>query len=168
MKYQRMMIKDLQDLYQAETEHVSQLPQLAAQAGNEALRTALEEHAHETQQQVARLQQILEMLGETHGGEGAVTPGVRGLVAEAQLKATEIDDPDLRDLTLIAAAQKMEHYEIACYGTARAMARTAGMDDAAALLQATLDEEEAADRRLTEIALPLHKQAAQREPAIAQ
>jgi ferritin-like metal-binding protein YciE len=163
-----MIVKDIQDLYQAETEQGRQLPQLAAEVSSEALRSAMEEHATETQQQVTRLQQILEMLGETPGGDGEVTPGVRGLVGEAHKKWREISDPDLRDLTIIAAAQKMEHYEIACYGTARAMARTAGMDEAARLLQTTLDEEEAADRRLTEIAMPIHKQAAQREPAIAQ
>lgn len=163
-----MIVKDIQDLYQAETEHARQLPQLATEASSPQLRAAIEDHARETQQQVTRLQQILEMLGESPGGEGEVTPGVRGLVGEAHKKWREMEDPDLRDLTIIAAAQKLEHYEIACYGTARAMARTAGMDEAARLLQATLDEEEAADRRLTEIALPLHKQAAQREPAIAQ
>ena len=168
MNYQALMIKDLQDLYQAETEQSRQLPQLASQATSEALRAALEEHAAETQQQVTRLQQILEMIGETPGGSGQVTPGVQGLVSEAHQKGEQIQNPGLKDLALIAAAQKMEHYEIACYGTARAMARTAGMDEAARLLQATLDEEEATDRRLTEIALPIHKQVAQGEPAIAQ
>lgn len=166
--YQRMIIKDVQDLYQAEAEHARQLPQLASEATNPNLRSALEEHATETQQQVTRLQQILEMLGETPGGDGEVTPGVQGLVSEAHQKLDQIEDPTLRDLALIAAAQKMEHFEIACYGTARAMARTAGMDEAARLLQTTLDEEEAADKRLTDIALPIHKQAAQSEPAIAQ
>ena len=168
MNYQQLMIKDLQDLYQAESEQASQLPQLATQASSDALRTALEEHASETQQQVGRLRQILEMMGETPGGDGEVTPGVRGLVTEAQKKGEQIQDPMLKDLALIAAAQKMEHYEIACYGTARAMARTAGMDEAARLLQTTLDEEEATDKRLTEIALPLHKQVAQKEPALTQ
>ena len=168
MNYQRLMIKDLQDLYEAETEHARQLPQLAQAATSDALRTALEEHATETQQQVVRLQQILEMMGETHGGQGEVTPGVQGLVSEAQKKLDQIQDPGMRDLALIAAAQKMEHYEIACYGTARAMARTAGIEEAARLLQATLDEEEAADKRLTDVALPIHKQVAQTDPAIAQ
>jgi ferritin-like metal-binding protein YciE len=168
MNYQELMIKDLQDLYQAESEQASQLPQLAAQASSEALRTALEEHAAETQQQMIRLQQILEMIGETPGGQGEVTPGVKGLVSEAQMKGEQVQDPTMKDLALIAAAQKMEHYEIACYGTARAMARTAGMDEAAHLLQTTLEEEEAADKRLTDIALPIHKQVAQADPAIAQ
>ncbi|HYO80366.1 MAG TPA: DUF892 family protein [Bryobacteraceae bacterium] len=168
MNYQELLIKDLQDLYEAETEHARHLPQLAQQAASETLRTAFEEHAGETQQQVVRLQQIFEMIGETHGGRGEVTPGVQGLVAETQKKIEQIEDPAMKDLALIAAAQKMEHYEIACYGTARAMARTAGIEEAARLLQTTLDEEEAADRRLTEIALPIHKQVAQGDPAIAQ
>jgi ferritin-like metal-binding protein YciE len=165
--YEQIMIKDLQDLYEAETEQVRQLSQLASRVQNDALRTALQEHADETQQQVTRLEQVLEMMGQTHGGDGQVPPGVQGLVGEAHLKALQIEHPVLRDLALIAAAQKLEHYEIACYGTARAMARTAGLDEAARLLQTTLDEEEAVDKRLTEIALPIHKQAAQMDPAIA-
>ncbi len=161
--FQTMMIRDLQDLYQAESEQSSQLPQLMQHASHPELRDALQEHVQQTQQQITRLQQILSMVGETPGGDGAVTPGVQGLVSEAQKKLAEITEPTLRDLALIAAAQKMEHYEIACYGTARAMARSAGMDEAAGLLQETLDEEEAADRRLTEIALPLLKKVAPEE-----
>ena len=164
MTFQQLMIKDLQDLYQSESEHARQLPKIAEQANSEELRSAFEEHVGQTQQQILRLQQILEMVGESPGGAGEVTPGVQGLVSEAQKKAQEVDDPELRDLALIAAAQKMEHYEIACYGTARAMARTAGMEEAARLLQETLDEEEQIDQRLTSIALPLLKQVAQREP----
>ena len=167
VNYQQMIIKDLQNLHAAESEQARQLPQLASEASAEALRTAFEEHATETQQHVMRLRQILEMLGETPGGAGEVTPGVQGLASEAHKKAEQIQDPGLKDLALIAAAQKMEHYEIACYGTARAMARTAGMDDAARLLQTTLEEEEAADKRLTEIAMPIHKQAAQGQPTLA-
>jgi len=167
MNYQQLMIKDLQDLYQAEAEQASQLRQLAAQANDAGLRAALEEHAAETEQQSVRLREIFDMLHEEPGGNGEVTPGVRGLESEARKKSELVEDPVLRDLALIAAAQKMEHYEIACYGTARAMARTAGMDQAARLLQTTLDEEEAADRRLTDIAMPLHKQAAQAMPAMA-
>src|SRR5688572_5281984 len=91
MNFQQMMIKDLQDLYQAESEHARQLPQIAQQANSADLRSALTDHVAETQQQVLRLQQILEMVGETPGGPGEVTPGVQGLVAEAQKKAQEID-----------------------------------------------------------------------------
>jgi ferritin-like metal-binding protein YciE len=167
MNYHQVMIKDLQDLYECETEQASQLPKLAAKANNRTVRTALEDHAAETQQHAMRLRQILEMIGEAPGGRGEVTPGVHGLANEARLKAEQAaQDPVLQDLALIAAAQKMEHYEIACYGTARVMARTAGMEEAAQILQTTLDEEEAADQRLTEAALPLHKQAAQAMPAM--
>ena len=168
MNYHQMMIKDLQDLYQSEMAQESELPQLATAATNEALRTALQDHATETQRQTLRLRQVLEMVGETPGGNGQVTPGVHGLVSEAHKKSEQAQDPALRDLALIAAAQKMEHYEIACYGTARAMARTAGLDEGARLLQVTLDEEEAADKRLSDVALPLHKQAAQHDPTIPQ
>ena len=127
MDYKELMIKDLQDLYQAETEQASQLPQLAARASSELLRTALEEHAAETQQQVLRLRQILEMVGETPGGQGEVTPGVLGLVSERQKKGDLIQDPALKDLALIAAAQKMEHYEIAMVPPVRWRAQRAWM-----------------------------------------
>jgi len=165
--YQEMMIKDLQDLYQAESEQARELPKLARLVESQQLRTALEEHATETQQQVLRLQEVLGMMDQTPGGSGEVPLGVRGVVSEAMKKSEQFQDPLLKDLALIAAAQKMEHYEIACNGSARATARTAGLDEAARLLQTSLDEEEAADRRLTEIALPIHKQAAEKEPAIA-
>jgi ferritin-like metal-binding protein YciE len=168
VNYQEMMIKDLQDLYQSEMAQESELPQLASVATNEALRTALQDHATETQRHTLRLREVLEIMGQTAGGNGQVTPAVHGLLSEAHKKSKEATDPAMRDLALIAAAQKMEHYEIACYGTARAMARTAGMDEAARLLQMTLDEEEAADKRLTEVALPIHKQAAQSDPTIPQ
>src|SRR4051794_22894875 len=102
MSYQRLIIKDLQDLYQAETEQASRLPQLASQANNKALRAVLEEHANETQQHALRLREILEIAGEDPGGEGEVSPGVRGLVSEAQEKGVEFDDPVLKDLALIA------------------------------------------------------------------
>jgi ferritin-like metal-binding protein YciE len=167
VNYRQMMIRDLQDLLQDEAEQASRLPQLAAWANDAALRSALREHAAETEGHAERLRQILEMARETPSGEGEVTYGVKGLVAEAQVKLDQIEEPLLRDLAIIATAQKMEHYEIASYGTARATVRTAGMDEAAHLLQITLDEEEAADRRLTEIALAIHKNAALSMPAMA-
>jgi ferritin-like metal-binding protein YciE len=165
MPLQQFMIKDLQDLYQAESEQASRLNELASMAEFPQLRAALEDHARETQQQVTRLSQILELVGETPGGAGELPVGVQGLVNEARRKMEQITDAGLRDVALIAAAQKMEHYEIACYGTARAIANTIGLDEAARLLQTTLDEEEAADKRLTQIALILYKQVGQQEPA---
>lgn len=161
--FQSMMVLDLQNLYQAESEQAGQLPKLMQFATSDSLRDALQEHAEETEQQITRLQQILSMLGEAPGGQGEVPAAVAGLVSDAQKVLGSIDEPELRDLALIACAQKTEHYEIACYGTARAMARSAGMDDAARLLQETLNEEEATDKRLTEIALPLLKVVAPEE-----
>ena len=166
MNYKQLMIKDIQDLYQDELEQARQLPKLASMVSNDSLRAGFEQHASETQQQILRLQQVLDTVGEPAGGDGRVTPGVHGLVLEALEKSKEVQDPILRDLEIIAAAQKMEHYEMACYGTARAMARTAGFDEAARLLQTTLEEEEAADRRLTDLALPIHKEAAEKDPTV--
>lgn len=163
MNYRELMIKDLQDLYQAEVEQAKQLPQLAEKAASEALRDAFREHTQDTQQQVMRLREVLEMLGEEPGAEGAVTPGVKGMLLEARKKVDQVPDPGLKDLALIAVAQELEHYEMARYGTVRAMAHTAGLDQAVRLLQTSLDEEKAMDRHLTEIALPIHKQVAQRE-----
>jgi ferritin-like metal-binding protein YciE len=165
MPLHQFMLKDLQDLYQAESEQAGRLRDFAQRAQFPQLKTAFEEHAVETQQHVTRLSQVLEMMGESPGGAGQVPVGVQGLTSEADGKAESIQDPGLRDVALIAAAQKMEHYEIACYGTARAMANTLGLDEAARLLQTTLDEEEAADKRLTQIALVLYKQVGQEEPA---
>lgn len=166
MKYQQLIVKDLQDLYQAESENARQLREFAGRASHPDLRAAIEDHATETQQQVVRIGEILGVFGESPGGQGEVPQGLRGLIAGAHKRVEQMQDPALRDLAIIAELQKIEHFEIACYGTARAMARTAGMQAAARLLQTTLDEEEAADRRFTEIALPIHKEAAQAEPEL--
>jgi ferritin-like metal-binding protein YciE len=167
MALHQFMLKDLQDLYQAESEQAGRLRHLSQAASFPQLKTALADHATETEQHVTRLSQILGMMGEEPGGAGQVPVGVQGLTSEADRKSEQIQEPGLRDVALIAAAQKMEHYEMACYGTARAIAHTLGLDEAARLLQTTLDEEEAADKRLTQIALILYKQVGQEEPAAA-
>jgi ferritin-like metal-binding protein YciE len=164
MSLHQFMLKEMQDLYQAESEQAGTLRNLAGRARFPQLKSALEEHAMETEQQVTRLSQILEMMGENPGGSGQVPVGVQGLTSEGQQKVEAIGEPGLRDVALIAAAQKMEHYEMACYGTARAIANTLGFDEAARLLQTTLDEEEAADKRLSQVALILYKQVGQEEP----
>ena len=168
VNYKDVMLKDLQDLYQTESEQASQLPQLASQVSDEGLRAALEQHAQETEQQVLRLRQIFEMASVEPGGEGEVPAGAKGLIAEAHKKVQMVQDPDLKDLVIIGCLQKIEHLEMACYGTARAMAHTAGLTEAAGLLQTTLREEEQADKKLTEAALPIHKKAAQKDESIEQ
>jgi len=156
---EQALIDDLQDLYQVESEQEHVLDRLASAASSEELKTAFRDHLNETRQQVQRLSQILEGLGESAGGSGMVPAGVAGLVEEANEKMDRFDNPNMRDLAIIAEAQKIEHNEISCYGTARAMAHTLGRDEEAHLLQATLDEEEQADKKLTLIALKLLKEA---------
>jgi ferritin-like metal-binding protein YciE len=161
MLLQDLLRKALQDLYRTESEQIRRLNELAGTATFPELKVAFEEHAVETRQHVTRLSQVLGLLGETPGGEGQVPDGIRGLIREAEDGIDDVDDDGLRDVVLIQAAQKMEHYEIACYGTLRAIAHTLGMDQEARLLQTTLEEEERADARLTTIALVLYKQVGQ-------
>jgi ferritin-like metal-binding protein YciE len=156
---EQCLIQELQDLYQAESEQTRVMGELERAATAEELKSAFQDHLAETQQHVERLGQILEMLGESAGGSGSVPAAVIGLIQESHEKLAEPVTSRLRDLMIIAEAQKMEHNEIACYGTARAMAHTLGRDQEAHLLQSTLNEEEQADKRLTQISLKLLKQA---------
>jgi len=155
---QQCLIQELQDLYQAESEQTRVLSELERAASANDLKSAFQEHLTETQQHVERLEQILELLGESAGGSGTVPAVVIGLVQESREKLGQQTNGGLRDLAIIAEAQKMEHNEMACYGTARAIAHTLGRDQEAHLLQATLTEEEQADKKLTQIALRLLKQ----------
>jgi ferritin-like metal-binding protein YciE len=161
---QECLVLELQDLYQAEAEQKRVLTKMAEAASAEELRSAFQDHLEETQQQSVRLAQILEMIGEVPGGSGVLPTSVAGLITESEEKTEPMQDLGLRDLFLIAEAQKMEHNEMACYGTARAMAHTLGRDQEAHLLQATLREEEQADQKLSRIALKLMKQVGTNEP----
>ncbi len=162
---EQLLTKDLQDLYQVESELTGRLSQFEHDASNSDLKDALQDHIGETQQHVERLQEVLEQLGETAGGSGEVPAAVQALIAEGTRRISEQDDPGFRDFAVIASAQKVEHYEIACYGIARAMAHTIGLMDAARLLQDTLSEEKQADERLSRVALVLLKQLGQKEPS---
>jgi len=155
---QECLIQELQDLYQAESEQTRVLGELERAASAEDLKSAFQDHLTETQQHVERLSQILELLGESAGGSGTVPAVVVGLIEESREKLEQQTNSGLRDLAIIAEAQKMEHNEMACYGTARAIAHTLGRDQEAHLLQSTLTEEEQADKKLTQIALRLLKQ----------
>jgi ferritin-like metal-binding protein YciE len=140
----------LQDTYSAETQLLEALPEMADAVSTPALRQAFEEHLEITQRQVERLEKVAEMLGVDPDGEDC--EAMEGLVAEAEEIVDEHEEGPVRDAALIAAAQKVEHYEIAAYGTLCAMARAAGMEDAADLLAQTLQEEKDADERLTQLA----------------
>lgn len=145
-----LLAHEIKDLYSAENQLVKALPKMAKAAASEELQAAFNTHLEETKGQVARLEEIAELLGTTP--KGKVCKAMKGLVEEGSETIEEDGDPVIKDLALIGAAQKVEHYEIAGYGTARALAEALGLDDVAALLQETLDEEGATDENLTALA----------------
>jgi ferritin-like metal-binding protein YciE len=140
----------LKDLYSAEKQLVKALPKMAKAAQASDLRQAFQEHLAETEGQVERLDQIFTDLEGSPRGKKCV--GMEGLIEEGNEIMQENAEPDVMDAGLIAAAQKVEHYEIASYGTARTWAQQLGHDRAARLLQETLDEEGEANKKLTQIA----------------
>jgi ferritin-like metal-binding protein YciE len=140
----------LKDLYSAEKQLVKALPKLAKNAQSPDLQKAFQEHLKQTERHVERIERIFSDLGGSPRGKKCV--GMEGLVAEGNELLQEDTDPDVLDAGLIAAAQKVEHYEIASYGTVRTWAERLGHNSAAQLLQQTLDEEGDANKKLTEIA----------------
>jgi ferritin-like metal-binding protein YciE len=145
-----VLTEQIEDLYSAEQQLVSALPKVAGAAHSDELRSAFEEHLEETRGHVTRLQDILGQLGID--SPSAHCKGMEGLIAEGEEIIRMQGDPVAKDAALIAAAQRIEHYEIAGYGTARTLAGELGLDDARDLLDQTLDEEESADTLLTKIA----------------
>jgi len=140
----------VRDLYNAETQLVKALPKMAKAASSEQLQQAFQSHLEETQGQVERLEQVCEKLDIK--AKGKTCAAMKGLVEEGS-EVIEADGTDAaRDAALIAAAQKVEHYEIAGYGTARTFAQLLGEEEVARLLEETLNEESAADEKLTGIA----------------
>ena len=145
-----LYIHELKDLYSAEKQLTKALPKMATAASNEELKTGFEEHLEQTEQHIERLEQILEGLGESTRGEKC--KGMEGLLEEGSKAMTEDAAVEVRDAAIIVAAQKVEHYEIAGYGSVRTFAEMLGEDEAAQLLQQTLDEEIETDEKLTELA----------------
>ena len=147
---QDLLVENLKDLYSAETQLLKALPKVAKKVENEQLRQAFTLHIKETEEQVRRLERVLGGMGEKPGGKKC--KGMEGLIEEGRELLEEDADPDVRDAALIGAAQRVEHYEIAGYGTARTYARQLGFDNHVELLQRTLDEEGQTDERLTKLA----------------
>jgi ferritin-like metal-binding protein YciE len=145
-----VLMHELQDLHSAETQLVSALPKMAQAATNDELRQAFEHHLEETRDHVRRLDEILGQLGASAGGEKC--KGMAGLIAEGEETISAQGDPTVKDAALISAAQRVEHYEIAAYGTARTLADQLDLDEAKDLLDQTLEEEGQADKLLTKIA----------------
>ena len=125
------------------------MPKIIAASSSEELAEALQEHLDETKEQVKRLDRVFEMMGEQPAGK--TCEGMQGLLKEGERIISEMEKSPVLDAGIIAAAQKVEHYEIAGYGTARSMAEMLGQSEVAELLQETLEEEEAADDNLTDI-----------------
>jgi len=161
-----LLVEELQDLLHAEGQLVGALPKMAAAANNPKLREAFEKHLVQTQTHVERLKQTFELLGEA--AEPKPCRAMIGLVEEGQEVIEEGTDKEelAADLALICAAQKVEHYEISGYGTARALARQIGAIEVATLLSHTLGEEESADHLLTTIAKPLLQEASIEDMAL--
>ena len=148
---EKLLVHDLKDIYSAEKQILQALPKMANAATSPELKQAFQTHERQTQEQVKRIERIFE--GGLEGSpSGKKCKGMEGLLEEGK-EILEEDMPDLlRDAALIGAAQKVEHYEMAAYGTAREMAERLGMTEAAKLLQQTLDEEGETDKLLTAIA----------------
>ncbi|HEX4667535.1 MAG TPA: ferritin-like domain-containing protein [Chthoniobacterales bacterium] len=145
-----LWIEEMKDLYSAENQLLKALPKMAKTATTPELKEAFQTHLEETQTHVDRLEEIFEKLGKKPNGK--VCKAMKGLIEEGSEMMKE-DGPDsVIDAGIIAAAQRVEHYEIAGYGVARTFASILGEDEAEDLLQETLDEEGAADEKLTEIA----------------
>lgn len=147
---QELMEHTIQDLYSAENQIIDALPDLIDRVQSDQLRQALQMHREQTQQQVQRLEQIAQQMGIDPDGETCMA--MQGLVEEAQDLLSQLEEGPVADAAIIGAAQKVEHYEIAAYGTARTLAQQAGQDQIADLLQQTLEEEKQTDEKLTSIA----------------
>lgn len=151
-----LYIAELKDIYSAELQLVKALPKLAKAAVADDLRQAFEEHLEQTRGQVVRLETIFEMMDQSPKGKKCM--GMEGLVKEGAEMIEEFEDP-ARDAGLISAAQRVEHYEIAGYGSVIAYAELLGQSDAVSLLQESLAEENQADRKLSELAKNINDEA---------
>jgi|SRR5947209_5397481 len=149
-KFEDLLLEGLQDLYDAEQQITKALPKMAEAATSAELAEAFQQHLDETKAQVERLERIFEAMGEQPGGKPC--EGMQGLIHEGERLMSEISRSPTLDVGLIAAAQKVEHYEISAYGSMRMLAETLGQPETAELLEETLDEEKATDDTLTEIA----------------
>ncbi|HET6243259.1 MAG: ferritin-like domain-containing protein [Bacteroidetes bacterium] len=158
---QDLFVEQLRDMYYAEKQLLKAIPKMVKKASSETLKSALENHLQETENQVERLDQVFEKLEMT--ARGKTCPAMDGIIEEAKELMNEDAEPTVMDAGIIAATQKVEHYEIATYGTLRTFADTLGYTNISKLLQATLDEELATDKKLTKIAQTINVEAM--EPA---
>jgi len=155
-----LFIDEIKDLYNAEKQLTKALPQMAKKATSEELKEAFEEHLTETEKQITRLEQVFKELDMTPRGKKCLA--MEGLIEEGKGIMEEIDESATLDAALIASAQKVEHYEIASYGTVKTYAEQLNYSKSVELLQDTLEEESAANEKLTELAMEINIEAAER------
>ncbi len=153
----RLYVDELKDLHDAENQILEALPEMAEAASHDKLREAFEHHRKETQGHVERVESILEKLGESTNGK--TCKAMKGIISEGQEMLKSTAEGAVRDAALISAAQRVEHYEMAGYGTVRRYAQMMGAEDAVRLLDQTLQEEAAADGKLTRVAEEVNPQA---------
>lgn len=150
MTLHEMLVDEIKDLYHAEKQLTKALPRMAKAATNDDLREAFETHLEETQEQISRLEEVFEALGEKVKAKPC--PGMAGILEEASETLKEDAEGAVMDAAIIAAAQRAEHYEIGAYGTCAEWARLLGLDEVVTLLEQTLEEEKATDKKLTMLA----------------
>jgi ferritin-like metal-binding protein YciE len=150
MSLQEKLLDEVRDLYHAEKQLLKALPKMAKASSHEDLREAFESHLEETREQVTRLEEVFAAMGEKVRAKNC--PGMAGIIEEGSELMKDEEAGSVRDAALIAAAQRVEHYEIGAYGTCAAWARLLGLDEVVSLLEQTLEEEKAADKKLTALA----------------
>lgn len=146
---EKLFVQELKDLYSAENQITKALPKMVKAAASNELKTAFEHHLKETEGQIQRLDKVFEILGTSPRGK--TCDGMKGVLEEGNQMLNETAEGDVRDAALISAGQRVEHYEMAGYGTVRAYAERLGKAQIVQLLEQTLEEEKAADKKLTEI-----------------
>ncbi len=154
---QQLFVKELRDLYDAENQITEALPKLIDAAQHSDLKNALRQHLSVTQQQIARLDRIFQMMNEKPTGE--TCKGMKGVIKEGDEIVSQGGDPSTVDAGIISAAQRVEHYEMAGYGTVRTYAELLGQNEMARLLEQTLKEEQEADKTLSDIARTVNVEA---------
>ena len=154
---EKLLVEELNDLRSAETQITKTLPKLIEAATSPDLKMAFEHHLKETEGQIGRLEQAFEVLGVKANSK--TCDGMKGILAEGADMLHTTKTGDVRDAALISAAQRVEHYEIAAYGSVRAYAKQLNRADIARLMQETLDEEKAADKKLTELSTMINTSA---------
>jgi ferritin-like metal-binding protein YciE len=157
-----LFLEQVEDLYDAEKRLVKALPKMAEASTSQSLRQAFQSHLMETEGHVSRLENVFRILRKDP--KAKTCDAMKGLVSEGEDVISDIDESPLRDAGLIAAANRVEHYEIAAYGSARTFAETLGLREAATLLEQTLQEEKKADQKLTQLAESMVNEEAFRTP----